>query len=96
MNLNEEYVRRGKDIRERWFKNHKAVFEEHGPVKMLTWHQEGNSCYWCRYIIHGLYLMVYGDIGEAVYGWGSIQGGLTWPMDRRAEPRLFRGEMLRI
>lgn len=58
-------------MRERWFKNHKAVFEEHGPLAMLTWHQEKNSCYWARYIIHGRCLMVYGDIGEAAYGWSQ-------------------------
>ncbi len=65
-------------IKNHWFPNHKAeiinvsaesiVGEDFTIIK---WHQPGTSFYSVTYIIRRNYLYVSGDIGEAVYCWGS-------------------------
>lgn len=77
MNTQKYYDDRAKDIRERWFPKHVAQFGDmtnDGMCKM-TWSQPGTSNYATVYIISKRHLIVYGDIGEAVYGWAQ---DLTW------------------
>lgn len=59
-----------------WFKDHKAVLipagaEETSPVIIINWQTPGSWNYGCRFIIHSRWLIVMGDIGEAVYEWSE-------------------------
>jgi len=64
-----------KEIRENWFKNHIAKYEElNDQTKILTWHEPGTIFYYVRYIFDGNKLYVSGDLGEAVFC-------LTWKAD---------------
>ena len=67
-------------IRNDWFKTHVAKFDETTfsdgtKILRLDWRRPGEVWYWVRYIISGRFLMVCGDIGEAVYEWSE---NLTW------------------
>ncbi len=59
------------EIREHWFKNHKATLTKHGDLQVLQWAEPGTSMYSCRYVFDGYKMYISGDIGEAVF-W------LTW------------------
>lgn len=41
-------------------------------MPVLVWRKTDTSNYFVRYTIHGRVLMVYGDIGEAIYGWSDL------------------------
>lgn len=64
-----------KCIRERWFPNHVARFTQQDCYSTLSWRNPNNSNYFCAYIINHNMLFVYGDVGEAIYGWGQA---VTW------------------
>jgi hypothetical protein len=54
-------------IRENWFAEHVADYQEHGELKVLVWKKPGTSMYYCRYVFDGSKMYVSGDIGEAVF-----------------------------
>lgn len=60
-----------REIRERWFKDHVAKFTEHPDgTKILEWrNKDGSSIYWFTAVFHRGNLLVYGDIGDAIYRW---------------------------
>jgi len=60
------------DIRE-WFKDHVASYEIfRGPIcEFLRWKKPGTSCYLVDYIVKDGFLIVTGDLGNAVYKWLS-------------------------
>ena len=60
-----------KEIREVWFKDHEVKINSLGEINLLTWGKPGTSCYKIWYVLHEKHgaLMVYGDLGEAVYRW---------------------------
>ncbi|WP_394887657.1 hypothetical protein [Clostridium butyricum] len=60
-----------KEIRECWFKNHKAVLTKHGDLEVLDWKKPGSCTYAVRYVFDGSYMYITGDIGEALFN-------LTW------------------
>jgi len=60
-----------KEIRECWFKNHKATLTQHGDLQVLQWKQEGTNTYMCRYVFDKNKIYISGDIGHAVFD-------LTW------------------
>lgn len=67
-------AQREEDIR-KWFANHVAILstaKDHiGEITTLEWAQPGT---WnCRivYMMRGGILLVYGDLGDAVYQWGD-------------------------
>ena len=60
-----------KEIRECWFKDHKAVLTKHGDLEVLDWRKPGTCCYAVRYIFDGSHMYITGDIGEALFN-------LTW------------------
>jgi len=58
-------------IRDNWFKNHKAEINYLDEMCLLTWGEPGTINYKIWYILqeqHGT-LLVYGDLGEAIYRW---------------------------
>ncbi len=61
------------NIREDWFKDHEAKFNSLGEVCLLTWGKPDTICYKIWYVLHEKHgtLMVYGDLGEAIYRWYS-------------------------
>lgn len=63
-----------KQIRDHWFKDHKATLTQHGDLQVLQWAKPGTSVYSCRYVFDGNKMYISGDIGEAVF-W------LTWKAD---------------
>lgn len=62
---------REKEIREVWFKNHEAKIDSIGEISLLTWGKPDTICYKIWYVLHEKHgtLMVYGDLGEAIYRW---------------------------
>lgn len=76
MNAMQEYIERQKVVcRDEWFKNHKANVII-GPVTtnaalIIGWQNPESWNYGCRFILHRRWLIVVGDIGEAVYEWGQ-------------------------
>lgn len=81
MHLTEYYQKREERIRAEWFPKHVATWQTLSTadfsintghqVKTLTWRNPESTNYYCRYVIDGRVLCVYGDIGEAVYAWGD-------------------------
>ena len=65
------YEEREKMIRTEWFKDHRAVFSDCGMFKTLEWGNPGTSNYWLRAIISKRTLIIYGDIGDAIYQWSQ-------------------------
>jgi hypothetical protein len=61
------YSDKQREIRERWFKNHKATLTQHGDLQGLEWRQPGTTTYSCRYVFDGNNVYISGDIGEAVF-----------------------------
>ena len=55
------------------FKNHVATFREwtdgKGAGATIEWANPKSGQYRITYLIHGYFLMVYGDCGEAIYSW---------------------------
>lgn len=71
-NPKSEYVEKQKQIcQAKWFKDHKAGFTENSASTIINWQNPGSWNYGCRFIIHRRWLIVVGDIGEAVYEWGQ-------------------------
>jgi len=60
-----------KQIREDWFKNHKAELKDLGEIQVLNWKKPGTGIYGVRYVFDGNMMYISGDVGEAVF-W------LTW------------------
>jgi D-mannonate dehydratase len=56
-----------KEIREHWFKNHKAELTQHGELQVLRWKQPDTNCYAIRYVFDGHRMYITGDLGEAVF-----------------------------
>lgn len=54
-------------IRQHWFPEHIADYQEHGDFKVLVWKKPGTGMYYCRYVFDGSRMYVSGDIGEAVF-----------------------------
>jgi len=64
------------DPRIHWFKDHKAKILagpplDDCPVLIINWQNPASWNYGCRFIIHRRWLIVVGDIGEAVYEWSE-------------------------
>lgn len=67
-----EWVAEGMaEVRQRWFPNHQATLETHGPVTVLRWAKPETCFYAVTYLLMGRTLYVSGDIGEAVFQWGD-------------------------
>lgn len=60
-----------KEIREHWFKDHKAELKYLGEIQVLNWKRPGTIVYRVRYVFDGNMMYISGDLGEAVF-W------LTW------------------
>lgn len=63
---------------QKWFAEHHASFTEYAPdvqtewyIKTLYWAKPGTGMYSIRYVIMGPVLMVWGDLGDAVYRWSA-------------------------
>jgi hypothetical protein len=67
------YSNRGdveKMIRERWFPGHIAKRipqAESAGIEVIRWRKPGTSVYFISYMIRGPYLIVTGDVGDAIY-----------------------------
>lgn len=75
-----QYVEEQKRIcQAEWFKDHKAQCQATGDIGKIVWstslliHWQNPKSwnYGCRFIIHRQWLIVVGDIGEAVYQWSD-------------------------
>jgi len=71
----EIYKREDKNIRENWFKDHVPTFtySEDGNIIKIKWKKPGDWNFAVIYYIdqNSATLFVSGDLGEAVYSWGS-------------------------
>lgn len=56
-----------KEIREHWFKDHKATYTQYGDIKVLEWGKPGSGFYYVRYVFDRNKMYVSGDLGEAVF-----------------------------
>lgn len=56
-----------KQIREDWFKDHKAELQDLGEIQVLTWKKPGTGIYGIRCIFDGYRMYITGDLGEAVF-----------------------------
>jgi hypothetical protein len=56
-----------KEIREYWFKDHKAELKDFGKIQILDWKKPGTGIYRVRYVFDGYMLYISGDIGDAVF-----------------------------
>lgn len=56
-----------KEIREHWFKDHKATLINQGNLQVLDWSKPNTCVYGARYIFDGCRMYITGDIGEAVF-----------------------------
>lgn len=73
-----------KMIREEWFKDHKVL--EHSffgegnfRIETLVWGKEGTGINRIYYVCRHSVLMVYGDLGDAIYQWyGDPTADLAW------------------
>lgn len=70
--MNRENIER--EIREIWFKDHRATLTKHGNITVLDWREPGTCIYAVRYVFDGSRIYITGDIGEAVFR-------LTWEAD---------------
>ncbi len=73
--LQEYIARQTETCRKEWFKEHKAN-QIGGPGMfpdciLINWQKPGTWTYGCRYILHRRWLIVVGDIGEAVFEWSQ-------------------------
>lgn len=59
------------EIREHWFKDHKAELVDHGDITVINWRKTNSGSYYVRYVFDGYRMYITGDIGEAVFN-------LTW------------------
>lgn len=68
-----DYEKRAmKEIRERWFREHKAtVSASPNGVTAILWKNPGTQNFHVCYILWGGTLYVSGDLGAAVYRWGD-------------------------
>lgn len=57
-----------KELREKWFKNHKASLEKLSEdVSILRWREPGTSAYSVRYIFDYNKIYITGDLGDAIF-----------------------------
>jgi hypothetical protein len=56
-----------KEIKENWFKGHKATLKDEGSLKILEWRTPDTITFYVRYVFDGCNMYVSGDIGEAVF-----------------------------
>jgi hypothetical protein len=72
--MKEYYAEQERMIREDWFGEHEVkILAQEDKLTHIRWGKPGTSVYAAYYVVlhkHGT-LMVYGDIGEAVYRWGD-------------------------
>lgn len=59
------------EMRNYWFKDHKAKVTKNGDITILDWKNPNNCNYYVRYVLDGYRMYISGDIGEAVFD-------LTW------------------
>lgn len=64
MNRDEDII---KDLKEYWFKDHKATLTKHGDLEVLEWKNPNSCSYATRYVFDGSKMYISGDIGEAVF-----------------------------
>ncbi|KKN34690.1 hypothetical protein LCGC14_0791170 [marine sediment metagenome] len=55
------------EIKEHWFKDHKAVFTNLDKITTLEWRKPDTIIFYTRYVFDGYYMYVSGDLGEAVF-----------------------------
>lgn len=56
-----------KELREEWFKDHKAKLEKLSEnVSILTWRNPKNYSYWVRYVFDFNKIYITGDLGDAI------------------------------
>jgi hypothetical protein len=56
-----------KDLKEYWFKDHKATLTKQGDLEVLVWRNPNSGSYATRYVFDGSKMYISGDIGEAVF-----------------------------
>lgn len=75
------------EIREFWFKDHKAELINCGEVTILNWKNPNNNNYYIRYVFDGYKMYISGDVGDAVFN-------LTWKADVHSFDGMFLGYFL--
>ncbi len=60
------------DIRDRWFKDHVATIQTLAEnIYRIKWAKPGSNTYAIRYILDHGTLLIWGDLGEAIYQWNA-------------------------
>jgi len=70
--IKEERIKQ--EIKQNWFKEHKATLTKQGDLTVLDWRNPKSNCYAIRYVFDGNKMYITGDTGEALF-W------LTWKAD---------------
>ncbi len=55
------------EIKQDWFKEHKATLTKQGNIEVLDWRKPGTGNFAVRYVFDGYHMYVSGDLGEAVF-----------------------------
>lgn len=76
-----------KEIKEHWFKDHKAELINYGDIIVLNWRNPKTICYYVRYVFDGYRMYITGDIGDAVFD-------LTWESTVHSFNDLYLGYFL--
>lgn len=82
-----------------WFKNHQAKFLSwpECPLQLLEWRDKsGSGINLIKYVLHSKngVLMVFGDLGDAIYQWHPGDGGTTWEFIADCSLDYFAGKCL--
>lgn len=83
----QDYVKQQvKSCMEQWFPLHTVTAMDD---LSLRWQKPKNSAYWIEYILRRNYLIVIGDVGEAIYQWSQH---LTWDFLKTLDLDYFVGK----
>lgn len=59
------------EIRDYWFKDHKAILDTYGNLKVLAWKNPTSNSYYIKYIFDGHKIYISGDVGDAIFTFTS-------------------------
>jgi hypothetical protein len=57
----------GKEIKDHWFKDHKATLVKQEDLTILDWSKPDTCIYGIRYVFDGCKVYITGDLGEAIF-----------------------------
>lgn len=68
----DEHINQSRELANGWFKNHRTTIRFQSPeIIILEWKRPEYGDYAVRYLIYRNYVVVTGDLGDAIYGFGG-------------------------